>query len=183
MLCVTGILDGSKQGLKARCWNDYKAQMLYIDAMKEAKDDQTYDPRRNEHLTGNDGRFVAAKGKTVPKNPLTVMYLIHAYEVPYATFKRWKADAFVSEKHVPEHKGKSIITDKKWATQIFNPRRMYLEHKMAVWLLKHPSKKYDSKAKKVGIYKHDQPRVLTLSHRYLRCHLTGDQSHLQIEMG
>ncbi len=158
--------------------------MLYIDAMKEAKDDQTYDPRRNEHLTGKDERFVAAKGKTVPKNPLTVMYLIHAYEVPYATFKRWKADAFVSEKHGPEHKGKSIITDKKWATQIFNPRRrMYLEHKMAVWLLKHPSKKYDSKAKKVGIYKHDQPRVLTVSHRCLRCHITGDQSHLQIEMG
>jgi hypothetical protein len=84
---------------------------------------------------------------------------------------------------VPEHKGKSIITDKKWATQIFNPRRMYLEHKMAVWLLKHPSKKYDSKAKKVGIYKHDQTRVLTVSHRCLRCHITGDQSHLQIEMG
>ena len=147
---LTGILDGSKQALKARCWNDYKAQMLYIDAMREAKDDATFDPRRNEHQTGKDGRFVASKGKSIPKNPLTVMYLIHAYDIPYATFKRWKADSFGSVSHEPEHKGKSIITDKKWATQIFNPKRMFLEHKMAVWLLKHPSKKYDSKAKKVN---------------------------------
>ncbi len=148
-LAPTGILDGSKQALKARCWNDYKAQMLYIDAMREAKDDATFDPRRNEHQMGKDGRFVASKGKSIPKNPLTVMYLIHAYDIPYATFKRWKADSFASLTHEPEHKGKSIITDKKWATQIFNPRRMFMEHKMAVWLLKHPSKKYDSKAKKV----------------------------------
>ncbi len=74
-LALTGILDGSKQALKARCWNDYKAQMLYIDAMREAKDDATFDPRRNEHQTGNDVRFVAAKGQSIPKNPLTVMYL------------------------------------------------------------------------------------------------------------
>jgi hypothetical protein len=80
------------------------------------------------------------------------MYLIHAYDIPYATFKRWKADSFQSITHEPEHKGKSIITDKKWATQIFNPRRMFVEHKMAVWLQKHPSKKYDSKAKKVKGY-------------------------------
>jgi hypothetical protein len=52
---------------------------------------------------------------------LTVVYLIHAYDVPYATFKRWKADSFVFEPYVPEHKGKSIITDKngrrKYSTQ------------------------------------------------------------------
>jgi hypothetical protein len=95
----------------------------------------------------------------------------------------FRANSFVSEKHVPEHKGKSVITDKKWATQIFNPRRIHLEHKMAVWLVKHPSKKYDSKAKKVGIYIHYQPRVLAFSDRYFRCHIIGDASHLQIEVG
>ena len=66
-----GILDGSKQALKARCLSDYNAHMLYIDAMREAKDDETFDPRRNEHVTGKDGRFVAQKGKSIPKNPLT----------------------------------------------------------------------------------------------------------------
>jgi hypothetical protein len=93
-----------------------KAQMLYIDAMREANEDETFNPRRNEHVVGKDGRFVAQKEKAIPKNPLAVMYLIHAYGVPYAIFKRWKANSFVSEPHVPEHKGKSIITDKKWAT-------------------------------------------------------------------
>jgi hypothetical protein len=72
--------------MKARCWSDYTCQMLYIDAMHEVKDDESFDPRRNEHVTGKDGRFVAKKGTCIPKNLLTVMYLIHVYDVPYATF-------------------------------------------------------------------------------------------------
>jgi hypothetical protein len=50
---------------------------------------------------------------------------------------------------VPETKGKSVITDKKLASQVFNPRRMFITYNMGVWLEKHPEKKYDSKAKKV----------------------------------
>ncbi len=38
---------------------------------------------------------------------------------------------FVSTKHVPDNKGKSILTDKKWAAKIFNPRRMFVSHSMA----------------------------------------------------
>jgi hypothetical protein len=69
--------------------------------------------------------------------------------VPYATFKRWKADAFVTKNFVPAHKGKSVLTDKKWASQIFNPRKMYVLHEMEAWLMKHPAKKDDTKGKKV----------------------------------
>jgi hypothetical protein len=58
-------------------------------------------------------------------------------------------DAFISKVYVPETKGKSVLTDKKLATQIYNPRRMYVMHQMAVWLDKHPAKKNDSEAKKV----------------------------------
>jgi hypothetical protein len=73
--------------------------------MQEAKDGATYDPRRQDHKTGKDGKFIKVKKGTVkPKNALTVTYLCFAFDVPYATFKRWKNDAFVTQNHVPEHK-------------------------------------------------------------------------------
>ena len=145
-----GIVDGSKQSRKEMCWTYYKSQQLYIEAMQEARNDQDYDPRRKEHVTGKDGRFTRKKyASTKPKNPLTVLYLCYAFAIPYATFKRWKKDAFVSKVYVPETKGKSVLTDAKLATQVFNPRRMYVSHGMEVWINKHPSKVNDSKAKKV----------------------------------
>jgi hypothetical protein len=150
LLKGAGIMDGSKQSTKDVCWQYYKGQLLYIEAMQEAKDDSEFDPRRNDHVTGKDGRFTKKKNaSSLPKNPLTIQYLCHACDIPYATFKRWKKDAFVSKKYVPETKGKSVLTDKKLASQVFNPRRMFIDYQMAVWLNKHPAKKYDSKAKKV----------------------------------
>jgi hypothetical protein len=84
-----GIADGSKQKRKELCWQYYKSQMLYIEALQDAKEDSTYDPRRSDHKTGKDGKFVSAKKGTVkPKNALTVTYLCFAFDVPYATFKR-----------------------------------------------------------------------------------------------
>ena len=90
-----------------------------------------------------------AKGTTKPKNALTVTYLCFAFDIPYATFKRWKVDAFVSKKFVPAHKGKSVVTDKKWASQIFNTRKMFVMHEMAAWLNKHPAQKNNTKGKTV----------------------------------
>jgi hypothetical protein len=102
-----GLLDGTKQSRKYMCWSYYKSQQLYIEAMQEAKNDPEFDPRRSEHQTGKDGKFLKKKNaSTMPKNPLTVLYLCYAFDVPYATFKRWKADAFVTKKFVPAHKGK-----------------------------------------------------------------------------
>jgi hypothetical protein len=123
---------------------------LYIEALQEAKDDVDFDPRRSDHVTGKDGKFMKKKNATLkPKNPLTVTYLCFAFDIPYATFKRWKADAFVTKKFVPAHKGKSVITDKKWAGVIYNPRRMFIISELDKWLNKHPAKKFDTLAKKV----------------------------------
>ena len=145
-----GIIDGSKRSRKESCWSYYKSQQLYIEAVQEAKDDCNFDPRRSEHVTGKDGRFMQiSKGTTKPKNALTVTYMCFAFAVPYATFKRWKADAFVSKTFVPAHKGKSILTDKMWASQIFNPRKMFLLHEMEAWLNKHPAQMKCTKGKKV----------------------------------
>ncbi len=145
-----GIVDGSRRSRKETSWAYYKSQMLYIEAMQEAKDDATYDPRRQDHKTGKDGKFMKVKKGTVkPKNALTVTNLCFAFNVPYATFKRWKNEAFVTHTHVPEHKGKRVLTDKAWASKVFNARRMFVDHSMANWITKHPAKKYDSEAKKV----------------------------------
>jgi len=145
-----GIVDGSRRSRKETSWDYYKSQILYIEAMQEAKDDATYDPRRKDHKTGKDGKFIKVKkGTEKPKNALTVTYLCFAFNIPYATFKRWKNEAFVTNTHVPEHKGKSVLTDKAWASKIFNARRMFVDHSMAVWMSKHPGKKYDAEAKKV----------------------------------
>ncbi len=61
----------------------------------------------------------------VPKNPLTVQYLCHAYAVPYPTFKRWIADAFQSSEYVQVHKGKTVLTCPKLAAQVYNMRRIF----------------------------------------------------------
>ena len=86
----------TKQCKKEKFWADYKAQQLYIDAMREAKEDPEFDPRRTHLVIGKDGQYkkLSQSVKVVPKNPLTVQYLCFAYDIPYPTFKRWKADAF-----------------------------------------------------------------------------------------
>jgi hypothetical protein len=122
--------------------------------MREAKEDPEFDPRRTHMVTGKDGRFEKLNQSkiVVPKNPLTVQFhcLCYAYAVPYVTFKRWKVDAFQTTKFVPDHKGKTVLTCKTWATKIYNARRMYFDHHMAVWLQKNRHRKYDSVAKKVS---------------------------------
>jgi hypothetical protein len=140
----------TKQCKKEKCWADYKAQQLYIDAMREAKEDPEFDSRRTHLVIGKDGQYkkISQSIKVVPKNPLTVQYLCYAYDIPYPTFKRWKADAFQTAEKNPPHKGKTIFTSLKLATQVFNPRRMYVDHHMAVWLQKNPHRKYDPEAKK-----------------------------------
>jgi hypothetical protein len=147
-----GITDDSKQRRKELCWQYYKSQMLYIEAMQDAKGDSTFDPRRSEHRTGKDGKFVASKKGTVkPKNALTVTFLCYAFDVPYATFKRWKLDAGLTTTIVPVNKGKSVITDKMWASKIYTARRMFISHSLALWVQQHPARRHDVEGKKVGV--------------------------------
>jgi hypothetical protein len=56
-----GIVDGNRRSRKETSWSYYKSQMLYIEAMQEAKDDVTFDPRRSDHKTGKDGKFMKVK--------------------------------------------------------------------------------------------------------------------------
>jgi hypothetical protein len=70
---------------------------------------------------------------SVPKNVTTVQYLIWAYGVSYATFKRWKTQEFKWTKNVAAHAGKSVLTDSAFAQTIYTPQRMFVNAKMAEW--------------------------------------------------
>jgi hypothetical protein len=73
LLTCEGIVDGTKQSRNEHCWSYYKSQMLYIEAMQDAKDDATFGPRRSDHKIGKDGKFVANKKGTIkPKKIITV---------------------------------------------------------------------------------------------------------------
>jgi hypothetical protein len=85
----------------------------------------------------------------IPRNPLTALYLCHAYDVPYATFKRWKNESFVTKPIVPDNKGKSVIIDKKWASAIYNAKRMYIDTQMALWMSQLSTRQHDKEGKKV----------------------------------
>jgi hypothetical protein len=98
---------------------------------------------------------------------LTVQYLCFAFDVPWSTFKRWKNEAFVDKVYVPAHKGKSVITDKPWASQVFNARRMFISHSMTLWLTKHPAMKNDKDAKKVI---HNYRNAPVFARKYKRTH-------------
>ena len=147
-----GSTDGSKQSRKQLCWQYYKNQLLYIEAMQDAKDDTTFEPRRSDHKTGKDGKFVSAKKRdNEAKKCVDVTYLCFAFDVPYATFKRWKLDAGVTAVVVPFNKGKSVLTNKNWASKLYNARRMFIKHSMALWHEKHPAKKNDAEGNKVRV--------------------------------
>jgi hypothetical protein len=94
-----------------------------------------------------------SRGPTSPKTHLqSVIHLCYAFGVSYATFKRWKSDAFVSKKKVAVNKGKSILTDQNWA------QWMYCKSQKNVCVAfsgklgaQAPIQKNDAKAKKVQL--------------------------------
>jgi hypothetical protein len=111
--CQKELLTNTKQCKKEKCWAYYKSQQLYIDAMREAKEDLEFDPRRTHLKIGKDGQFkkIGTSKVVVLMNPLTVQYLCHAYDIPYA---------FETKAFIPDDKGKTVLTCKKLATEIFN---------------------------------------------------------------
>jgi hypothetical protein len=90
-------------------------------------DQPVFDPRFFDDRS-KDGKFKKqSKNKNfVPKNILTIQYLIYAYDVSYPTFKRWRSEGFVDTKYVHAHTGKSVMTDPDYAKQIYTARRMYV---------------------------------------------------------
>ncbi len=134
-MCPLGMLVDGPEALKERVGHDYKNQLSFIEVMQAVNG---HDPDFNPRFTdkrGKDGKFTnISKAKvSVPKNVTTVQFLIWAYGVSYATFKRWKNEDFRWTKKVAAHTGKSVITDLAFSKTIYTPKRMYINSKMAEW--------------------------------------------------
>ena len=128
-------MDANKNSQKQRVWMDFKNQEAYREGMRDVVGDQpVFDPRLFDERS-KDGKFKKqSKNKNfVPKNILTIQYLIYAYDVSYPTFKRWRSEGFMDTKYVPAHTGKSVMTDPEYAKQIYTARRMYVTSAMDTW--------------------------------------------------
>ncbi len=118
-LMLAGKLDGTKNALHGKIWADYKAQQIHIRAQKEVMGED-YDPLRS--VTGRDdqGQFAFTKKIDVPKNHLSLTYLLHAYDCNVSTFKRLRSRGGEPlETQVPYNKGKTVLNDTDFASTVY----------------------------------------------------------------
>jgi hypothetical protein len=90
-----------------------------------------------------EGKFVFTKSVDVPKNHLSLAYLLHAYDayllhaydVNDSTFKRLRMRGGAAlPKQVPHNKGQSVLKDKEYSAIIFNARNFFVKLQMRKWL-------------------------------------------------
>jgi hypothetical protein len=137
-LMESGMLDGSKEALYSRVWTDYNAQLIHLRAQRDIVGED-YDPLHIMPGRDGEGKFTFTKNVDVPKNYLTLAYLLHAYGMDQSTFKRLRQRGGEAlTKQVPHNKGLSIVTDQKYASTVFTPRHFFVQSQMAKWCPKHP---------------------------------------------
>ncbi len=143
------VLDGTKAATHARFWSDYKAQELFMQGMQACMGDD-YDPRGSKQKREANGDFGTNKNG-VPQNTLTVKYILHAYDVSYATYKRMKKADSATPKPKVAHpsKGMSIFDNKDFAEAWYSPYRMYVRQKYAEWMQTDVGRNADKKRKRV----------------------------------
>jgi hypothetical protein len=100
-------------------FTDYNAQQVYIRAQQDIMGDDFNPlkvlPGRDEH-----GQFSFTKNVDVPKNHLSLAYLLHAYGVSASTFKRLRLrEGAPLEKQIPHNKGQSVLVDPDYAATIY----------------------------------------------------------------
>jgi hypothetical protein len=145
-LIASGDLDGTKAAFHSKVWADYTAQQIYIRAQKDILGED-YDPLHIVPGRDNEGKFVFTKNVDVPKNHLSLAYLLHAYDVNVSTFKRLRLRGGAPlEKQVPHNKGQSVLLDKDYAATIYNPRYFFIKYKMRKWLEQNPKANTKRKA-------------------------------------
>ncbi len=137
-LIAAGKLDGSKNALHAKIWADYNAQQIHIRAQKEIMGED-FDPLRT--ITGRDdqGQFAFLKTIDVPKNHLSLTYLLYAYDCNASTFKRLRVRGGEPlQTQVPYNKGKTVLSDNDFASTVYTPQYFYVKAEMIIWIKANP---------------------------------------------
>jgi hypothetical protein len=137
-LLATGSLDGTKEALYAKVWGDYCAQLLYIKAQQDILGED-FNPLKVVPGRDDNGKFVFCKNVDVPKNHLSLSYLLYAYDMSQSTLKRLRQRSGEAlPKQSSHNKGKSVIQNPEYASQIYTARRFYIRQKMQTWRKKSP---------------------------------------------
>ena len=89
-LLASGTLDGTKASLYARLFSDYQAQKIHIRAQKDILG-ADFNPLHVMPGRDEEGRFAFTKKVDVPKNYLSLAYLLYAYDVSESTFRRLRS--------------------------------------------------------------------------------------------
>ena len=137
----SSLLGRSENDVWRRVISDYKSQLAHIEGMRAFADHMNLafeDPRRasngGKRTTG--GLWVTAKSPSqtnIPKNPLTIPYLLHAYGVSRSSFKR-RVEA--DKRGVPIERYDtragpknffSVIVSRTAAQQKYTPRFFYVQ--------------------------------------------------------
>jgi hypothetical protein len=129
-LLATGDLDGSKNGLHAKVWADYNAQKLYIRAQQDILGED-FNPLHTLPKRDHEGKFAFEKTVDVPKNHLSLAYLLYAYDMDASTFKRLRLrDGAPLQKQVAHNKGKSVVVHPEYAESIYTPVHFFVKSQM-----------------------------------------------------
>jgi hypothetical protein len=119
-------------------FTDYNAQQVYIRAQQDIMGDDFNPlkvlPGRDEH-----GQFSFTKNVDVPKNHLSLAFLLHAYGVSASTFKRLRLrEGAPLDKQIPHNKGQSVLVDPDFAATIYTPVFFYVQHEIKKWTKNNP---------------------------------------------
>ena len=126
-LIADGTLDDNKEALYAKMFSDYQAQQIYIRAQKDILGEE-FDPLHVLPGRDEEGRFAFTKNVDVPKNHLSIAYLLHAYDIGSSTFKRLRLrNGKPLEKQVPHNKGQSVIANAELAGTLYTSRFFYVK--------------------------------------------------------
>ena len=128
------LLADTKAALWARVLSDYACTEAAREGMAKALGPGYVDPREHKGVQGkaSGGKFVSLKKSSqlgVPKNVWTLGYLLHAYGVDKATFRRrWKASKegiAVCEPIGKHHIGTSVINNRQLASERYDAKFFY----------------------------------------------------------
>ncbi len=132
-LISSGKLVDTKEAIYAKVWTDYNAQLIHVRAQQDILGND-YNPLRTITGRDEDGKFTFNKNVDVPKNYLSLEYLLYAYDLSQTTFKRLRQRGGEGlDKQVPHNKGKCVLLDNDLAACIYNARFFYVTHQMKMW--------------------------------------------------
>ena len=137
------MLGDTDKDLWHRVLSDHKSQLAHVEGVREfalSLGVKFEDPRRcNNGIQGEGGKWKSTKPasqKEVPKNPLTIPYLLYAYDVPRSSFKRRLA-ADRRGQSLDTYDGRcktrtfiSVIESRSKALSLYTPRFFFIQERI-----------------------------------------------------